>query len=225
MPCRMKRSDRTSITSIALSLRATRIAKHSWVNSYVEHPVLASLVGAVLDKVVGPDMIALLRPQPNARSSGQPEPAALGLLMGNLQPLTLPDTLDPLVVDCPARLAQQRSDLAIAIAAVLPGKLDNIDGETPLVVMTTRDLALRRAMLPERRTGTTLGDVQLRSDLLNAGPATRGAENFPGAASCRMSLSSVRSETALRSRLFSSSRSFRRFTCSVFSPPNSWRHR
>src|SRR5215831_2167581 len=41
------------------------------------------------------------------------------------------------------------------------------------------------------------------------------------AASCRMSLSSVKSETALRSRLFSSSRSFRRFTCSVFSPPNS----
>src|SRR5215831_12408218 len=40
-----------------------------------------------------------------------------------------------------------------------------------------------------------------------------------------MSLSSVKSETALRSRLFSSSRSFRRFTCSVFSPPNSWRHR
>src|SRR5262245_44364601 len=75
---------------------------------HVEHPVLASLVGAVLDKVVGPDMIALLRPQPNARSVGQPQPAALGLLMGNLQPLTLPDTLDPLVVDCPARLAQQR---------------------------------------------------------------------------------------------------------------------
>src|SRR5215510_13554941 len=40
-----------------------------------------------------------------------------------------------------------------------------------------------------------------------------------------MSLSSVKSETALRSRLFSSSSSFRRFTCSVFSPPNSWRHR
>src|SRR5215475_12823426 len=142
---------------------------------HVEHAVLASLVGAVLDKIVGPDMIALLRPQPNARSVGQPEPAALGLLMGNLQPLTLPDTLDPLVVDCPARLAQQRSDLAIAIAAVLPGKLDNIGGETLLVVTTARDLALRRAMLPERRTGATLGDVQLHSHLLNAGTATRGA--------------------------------------------------
>src|SRR5262252_5370357 len=40
-----------------------------------------------------------------------------------------------------------------------------------------------------------------------------------------MSLSSVRSETALRSRLFSSSRSFRRFTCSLFCPQNSGRHR
>ena len=89
---------------------------------HVEHPVLATNT--------------LLRPQPNARSVGQPQPAALGLLMGNLQPLALPDTLDPLVVDCPARLAQQRGDLAIAVAAVLPSKLDNIGGETPLVVTT-----------------------------------------------------------------------------------------
>jgi hypothetical protein len=29
-------------------------------------------------------------------------------------------------------------------------------------------------MLPERRKGATLGDMQLRSDLLNAGTATRG---------------------------------------------------
>ena len=142
---------------------------------HVEHPILASIVGAVLDKVVGPDMIAVLRPQPNARSVGQPEPAALGLLVGNLQPLTLPDTLDPLVVDDPARLAQELGDLAIAIAAVLPGKLDNIGCETLLVVTTARDLALCRAMLPERRTGATLGNMQLRSDLLNAGTATRGA--------------------------------------------------
>jgi hypothetical protein len=31
-------------------------------------------------------MIAVLRAQLNARSIGQPEPAAFGLLMGNLQP-------------------------------------------------------------------------------------------------------------------------------------------
>jgi hypothetical protein len=53
--------------------------------------------------------------------------------------------------------------------------LHNIGDESPLVVMTARDLALRRAMLPERRTGATLGDMQLRSQLLNAGTATREA--------------------------------------------------
>jgi hypothetical protein len=42
-------------------------------------------------------------------------------------------------------------------------------------ITTVRDLALRRAMLPERRTGATLGNMQLRSHLLNAGAATRGA--------------------------------------------------
>src|SRR5215207_4583182 len=32
-PRRMNKSESTSMTSMALSLRATRIAKHSWVNS------------------------------------------------------------------------------------------------------------------------------------------------------------------------------------------------
>jgi hypothetical protein len=47
--------------------------------------------------------------------------------------------------------------------------------QTLLVVTTVRDLSLCRAVLPERRTGATLGDMQLRSHLLNAGTATRGA--------------------------------------------------
>jgi hypothetical protein len=79
------------------------------------------------------------------------------------------------IVDYPARLAQQFGDLAIAVAAVLPGKRDNVGRQTLLVVTTARDLALCRAVLPERRTGATLGDMQLRSDLLNADTAMRGA--------------------------------------------------
>src|SRR5262245_11098239 len=62
--------------------------------------------------------------------------------------ISQPRKIDPLVVDSPAGLAQQPGDLAIA---------------------------LRRAVLPERRTGATLGHMQLRSHLLNAGTATRGA--------------------------------------------------
>ena len=35
--------------------------------------------------------------------------------------------------------------------------------------------AVRRAVLPERRTGAALGDMQMCSDLLDTGAATRGA--------------------------------------------------
>jgi len=45
-----------------------------------------------------------------------------------------PDPLDPLVVDDPARLLQQPSYLAIAVAAVLAGQRDDVGGEPPAMV-------------------------------------------------------------------------------------------
>src|SRR5712672_503297 len=66
--------------------------------------------------------------------------------MGDLQPLAPPDPLDPLVVDQPARLLQQPGDLAIAIAAVLPGQCDGVGGEPLFVFTAPRYLALRRAV-------------------------------------------------------------------------------
>jgi hypothetical protein len=120
-------------------------------------------------------VVAILGPQPDARSVRQPEPSAFGLLPGDLQPLASPNPLDPLVVDEPACSAQQLGDLAVAVASVLPSKLDDVGAEPLLVVSTTRDLALRRAMLAERRAGATLGYTQLPANVLDADPATRGA--------------------------------------------------
>ncbi len=45
----------------------------------VEHPVFLSLVGAILDKVVRPDMVRVFRPKPDARTIGKPEPTLLRL--------------------------------------------------------------------------------------------------------------------------------------------------
>ena len=56
-------------------------------------------------------MVGMLGAQPDARSVRQPEPAALGLFGGDLQPLAPPDPLDPLVVDHPA--GRRRSSAAI----------------------------------------------------------------------------------------------------------------
>jgi hypothetical protein len=66
------------------------------------------------------------------------------LFGGNLQPLSPPDPLDPLVVDHPSsRRPQQLRDLAVAVAAVLPGQFDDIGGQPLLVVTTVGRFALR----------------------------------------------------------------------------------
>jgi hypothetical protein len=57
----------------------------------------------------------------------------------------------------------------------LPRQLDHIGGEPFGILSAPRDLALRRAVLPERRTGTALGDTQMSVDMLDASATTRGA--------------------------------------------------
>jgi hypothetical protein len=57
----------------------------------------------------------------------------------------------------------------------LPRQLDYISCEPFGILSAPRDLALRRAVLPERRTGAALGDVQMLCDVLNAGATARGA--------------------------------------------------
>ena len=118
----------------------------------IQHAVLPSVMGAILDEVVGPDMVGPLGPQTDAGPVAQPEPAAFRLPGWDLQPLLPPDPLDPLVVDHPARrAAQQGGDLAVAEAAMLPGERDEVGRQLLLVVPAPRDLALCRAMLAERR--------------------------------------------------------------------------
>src|SRR5918994_4974333 len=191
----------------------------------VEHPDLPPVMGSGLDKVVGPDVVRVLRPKPNARSVVEPEAAPLRLLGRHLQPLPPPDPLDPLQVHPPASSPQHGGDPPIAVAAVLDGKGDNVGREPLLVVRGGRDLALRRAVLSEHTAGHALGHAMFGHHMLDAGAAAGGAQKFPAAASFRINFSSVRSETARRRRAFSASSSFRRFTWSPLSPPYSLRQR
>jgi hypothetical protein len=110
-------------------------------------------MGAVLDEVVGPDVIAVLGPEPDTGAVVEPEATPPGLPGRNLQPLASPDPLDPLVVDEPAGPAQQLGDLAVAVAAIVSGQLDDVSDQPLFIITALRDLALRRAMLAERRTG------------------------------------------------------------------------
>ena len=99
----------------------------------------------------------------------------LGCLWGTFSPSRRQiRSTRPSLTDQP-RLAQQSSDLAIAVAAILPRQLDHVGRQSFGILSAPRDLALRRAMLPERRTGAALGDMQMHSDMLDAGATTRGA--------------------------------------------------
>ena len=79
---------------------------------------------AIFDEIIRPHVIAIFGTKPHARTVGEPQTPAFRLLIWNLQPFALPDAFDPLVVDDPARMAQQRGDLAIAVAPVLTRELD-----------------------------------------------------------------------------------------------------
>jgi len=78
------------------------------------------------------------------------------VLVGNLvfimtaagvQALASPDPLDPLVVDQPSGLAQQFGDLAIAVAAILPGQLDDV-GRQPRFIVTAPGLSAHPTPAP-----------------------------------------------------------------------------
>ena len=157
-------------------------------------------------------MVGMLRTQPHARTVVQPEAAPFGLLLRNLQPLASPDPRHPFGVHPPASFPQHRRDAAIPIAAVLDGERRDVGGQCRLVIGLGRLLALPGAVLAQNPAGEPLGDAVFGDNMLHAGAATRGAQKFPEAASLRISFSSVRSETARRSRVFSASNSFSRFT-------------
>ena len=145
----------------------------------------------------------------------------------------LPDHASPqsrglktaLTVNQPARRLQQLAAFALVVAPVAASQLDEVGGERSLVVSPPRHLALRRAMLTECPASPAFGHVHRLHDVLDTRTSARVAQKFPRDASCRFSLSSVRSAIALRSRWFSTSRSFISRTWSDFSPPHSLRQR
>jgi hypothetical protein len=146
---------------------------------HAQHPKLAAIAGPVLDEVVGPDLIWPLRPQPDAGSIRQPQPVPLGLPGRHLQPLPPPDPLDPLAVDLPAGLAQQRRDTAVAVATIAPRQLDDVRGQGGLIVRASCDLALGRAVLAEHP-ATVRSDTPSWATTCSTQPRRReGLTSFP----------------------------------------------
>lgn len=113
-------------------------------------------------------MVGMFWPETDARAVVEPEPALLLLLRRDFQPFTSPNSLDPLVVHMPARVAQQTSDNSIAMSPMLAGEFDDIFGQLLLVGLAAWNLALRGAMLPENTAGSALRYAKGLPHLVNA---------------------------------------------------------
>ena len=88
----------------------------------IQHAIFSPVMGAVLDEVIGPDVVAMFRAQSNARAVIEPETSPFWLFGRDFQPPASPDPFHPLIVDDPARRApKQFSNLSIAVAAILTG--------------------------------------------------------------------------------------------------------
>lgn len=199
------------IDGLQLSLDPNGDAFPRELIDHVEHPDFPAIVRPILDEIVGPDMVGVFRSQSDARTVVQPQPTAFRLLVRHFQPLPSPDALDPFDIYDPASLMQHRSDAAIAIAAVLEGKRRDVCGQRRFVIRGLGDLALCGTMLTENPACPSFGHFQFIDDMIHASATTVGAQKFPLAASARIILSMVRSETAHLSRAFSASSSLRRF--------------
>lgn len=147
------------------------------------------------------------------------------LLLRDFQPFTAPDALNSLVVHMPARVVQQAGDHAIAMAPVLAGQLDDVVCQMVFICTTLGRFALCRSVLAECATGAALRHAQLLLHMVDALAMTPKAQKFPFAASLKMTLPNVRSDTARRSRWLSFCNSFKRIGCDRCIPPYSFRHR
>jgi hypothetical protein len=171
-------------------------------------PYFAAIVSLCFDKVVGPDVIAMLWSEPNAGPVVEPQSASWLLFLRDFQPLAAPDPLHPVGADLPACLVEQLGDPAIAIAAVLDRKSQDGLSQCVFISSNNQVVTLGAPWLANEPAGMTLGELILLPNARNRLPASFGAYKFPEAMSFNTCFSSDRSATSRFSRTFSFSRSF-----------------
>ncbi len=105
-------------------------------------------------KVDAPDVVRMGRPQPYDRSILVVEPSALLVPLRQLKAFFAPDPLNLLVVHLPTFDAQQFGYLAIAVAPVLLGQLDQ--GQSQSIIISPGRLGIAENCAPVRSPGMSV---------------------------------------------------------------------
>ena len=157
-PCWTNNSGSRKTTSSARRWRATSMARHLRVVLIQngQQAQRASLLGPCRNELVGPDMMAVLRPQPKTRALIQPHPTSFRLFLGRLQPLLAPNPLDPCMVHLPALRMKQGRTPAIPIPPIPPCESHHCRRQWFFIVTGVSLIPLGRSRLPQHLTRTSL---------------------------------------------------------------------
>jgi hypothetical protein len=133
----------------------------------------------------------------------------------HFKPITSLQAFDTFIIYLQACVPQQCSNPTTAISIVPAHQLDHISDQAFFVSKPLWQSTLCGAVLIQNTTNPSFRNLELTTYKINAGTAARRAQKFPDAASFKINLSSVRSETAHRRRSFSFFSRFSALSCSV----------
>ena len=121
-----------------------------------EHSKGPAILSAILDEVVGPDVIGALGSQANARAIVEPEAAPFRLLYRHFEPFPAPDAVDPLDIHPPTFSNEHLADAAVTVATIARRQPDDRVRQRCLVVGCLLPPPLRRPRLTNDSTGSAL---------------------------------------------------------------------
>ena len=165
-------------------------------------------MGLGCHEVVAPDVITVLRPEPNARAVVQPQAASRLLSLGDFQALPTPDPADTVLAHIPPCVVEEGRDPAIAVPTILRAQSDDGPRQRIFISSNRRNVALRSPRLADQPARVTFREAIFLPDAPYRLPASVGRYKFPEAISLRTCFSSDRSATSRFNRAFSRSRSF-----------------
>ena len=144
---------------------------------------------AVVDEVIAPDMVAVLRSHQHLALGT--DPSFLGLASGQLQAFILPDAVHALLVDLDARPMQQMGDAWAAVTLMLIRQLSNLCPQNLLMRPCRRLVPSRGTSNTYQRTGLSFRVGMLLLQMAYTLPfGLRAHHSFPSR-SFRASMSSA----------------------------------
>ena len=129
-----------------------------------EHLVTAAAAQLVVDEVNAPDMVRILRSQPNDGAVLVVKPPAPLVAMWQLQALFPPQALDLLVIDRPALDTKKLGDVAVTVAAILLGQPDQGQAQF-VIILWSRLVAQGAPCQDDRFAGSSLRGVELLANM------------------------------------------------------------